>query len=103
MQNNQTAASAERIAEVLKKFSAWLEASGETSWDHQSFFAGRFGRRAKAFYYRNKIFGTPAVAPMVFGEAFLPAARRFFHRRIRLPIADAHYAMGFTFLHEATG
>jgi uncharacterized protein YyaL (SSP411 family) len=40
---------------------------------------------------------------MVFSEAFVPSARRLFHRRIRLPIADAHYAMGFAFLHEATG
>lgn len=103
MDINSTAASAERIAEVLKKFSAWLEAYGETSWDHQSFFAGRFGRRAKALYYRNKLLGTPAVAPMIFCEAFLPAARYFFHRRMRLPIADAHYAMGFAFLYEATG
>ncbi|HEU6449231.1 MAG TPA: hypothetical protein VFV23_12415 [Verrucomicrobiae bacterium] len=103
MQTTSTAASAKHIADVLKHFTAWLEAYGETSWDHQSFFAGEFGRRAKALYYRNQFIGTPAVAPMIFCEAFLPAARRFFHRRIRLPIADAHYAMGFAFLHEATG
>jgi len=103
MEPKQTAASANHIADVLKNFTAWLEAYGETSWDHQSFFAGGFGRRAKALYYRKKLVGTPAVAPMIFCEAFLPAARRFFHKRIRLPIADAHYAMGFAFLHEATG
>ena len=40
---------------------------------------------------------------MVFSEAFFPSARRLFHHRMRLPIADAHYAMGFAFLHEATG
>jgi hypothetical protein len=40
---------------------------------------------------------------MIFGEAFLPAARRLFHHRIRLPIADAHYAMGFGFLHQVAG
>jgi hypothetical protein len=47
--------------------------------------------------------GTAAVAPMIFCEAFLPGARRLFHHPIRFPIADAHYAMGFAFLYEATG
>src|SRR5213079_3291475 len=41
--------------------------------------------------------------PMIFCEAFLPAARRLFHHPVRFPIADAHYAMGFAFLYEATG
>jgi hypothetical protein len=40
---------------------------------------------------------------MVFSEAFFTPARRLFHHRIRLPISDAHYAMGFAFLFEATG
>jgi hypothetical protein len=91
-----------RVSEVLKGFTGWLERFGETSWDHQSFFAGPIGSRAKALYYRNKALGTAAVAPMIFFEAFLPSARRLFHHPIRFPIADAHYAMGFAFLHEAT-
>ena len=93
----------DRIAKVLANFSKWLDAYGETSWDHQSFFAGPVGRRAKSLYYRNRLIGTAAVAPMIFCEAFVPSARRLFHRRIRFPIADAHYAMGFAFLYEATG
>ena len=40
---------------------------------------------------------------MIFCEAFLPSARRLFHHPIRFPIADAHYAMGFAFLYQATG
>ncbi len=92
----------ERVFAVLKNFTNWLSRHGETSWDHQSYFAGPFGRRAKSLYYRSKLIGTAAVAPMIFSEAFIPAARRLFHHRIRLPIADAHYAMGFAFLHEAT-
>jgi uncharacterized protein YyaL (SSP411 family) len=39
---------------------------------------------------------------MIFFEAFLPSARRFFHHPVRFPIADAHYAMGFAFLYRAT-
>ena len=92
----------ERVSGVTRNFARWLDAYGETSWDHQSFFAGRLGSAAKALYYRNRLAGTAAVAPMILCEAFLPAARRFFHHRIRLPIADAHYAMGFAFLFEAT-
>jgi len=94
---------AEKVSKVLSDFTRWLRAYGETSWDHQSFFAGPVGRRAKALYYRNKMLGTAAVAPMIFFEAFLPSARRLFHHRTRFPIADAHYAMGFASLYQATG
>src|SRR6266699_2172474 len=94
---------ADRISDVLKDFTEWLDAYGETSWDYQSFFAGPVGGRAKSLYYRNRLIGTMAVAPMIFCEAFLPGARRLFHHPIRFPIADAHYAMGFAFLYEATG
>jgi hypothetical protein len=94
---------ADKVSEVLKNFVRWLENYGEVSWDHQSFFAGPLGSRAKSLYYRNKIVGTAAVAPIIFCEALVPNARRLFHHPIRLPIADAHYAMGFAFLHEAIG
>jgi hypothetical protein len=92
-----------KVSEALKNFVRWLDGYGEFSWDHQSFFAGPVGRRAKGLYYKNKWLGTAAVAPMIFCEAFFPPARRLFHQPMRLPIADAHYAMGFAFLHEATG
>jgi hypothetical protein len=98
-----TAPDAAAVASVLRNFVGWLDRYGELSWDHQSFYAGALGSRAKALYYKNKPLGTLAVAPMVFSEALFPAARRLFHRPIRLPIADAHFAMGFAFLHEATG
>lgn len=89
------------VASTLKNFVRWLDGYGETSWDHQSYFAGPIGSRAKALYYRKPRLGLLAVAPMIFSEALLPSARRLFHRRIRFPIADAHYAMGFAFLYEA--
>ena len=94
---------ARRVADVLSNFTRWLDGYGETSRDHQSFFAGPIGGAAKQLYYRHKLLGTAAVAPMIFFEAFLPTARRFFHKRTRFPIADAHYAMGFAFLHQVTG
>src|SRR5450432_265869 len=92
-----------KVSVALENFTRWLENYGEVSWDHQSFFAGPVGRRAKALYYRNKWLGTAAVAPMIFCEGFFPGARRLFHHPIRLPIADAHFAMGFAFRYETTG
>jgi hypothetical protein len=100
---NTNSSQADKVSEVLTNFGRWLENYGEVSWDHQSFFAGPLGSRAKSLYYRNKLAGTAAVAPIIFCEAFVPNARRLFHHPISLPIADAHYAMGFAFLHEATG
>ncbi len=92
----------DKVSTVLTNFTKWLDAFGETSFDHQTFFAGRFGRFAKSLYYRQPRAGLVAVAPMIFFEAFVPSARRFFHQRIRFPIADAHYSMGFAFLYQAT-
>src|SRR6185437_14551524 len=78
----------------------WLDRFGETSYDHQSYFASDLGRAAKALYYRKPALGILAVAPMIFSEAFIPSARRFFWIKQRFPIADAHYAMGFAFLYQ---
>src|SRR5262245_41134775 len=94
---------ADRVSKTLADFTEWLRAFGETSWDYQSFFAGPIGGRAKALYYSHGLIGTAAVAPMIFCEAFLPTGRRLFHHPMRFPIADAHYAMGFAFLYQATG
>jgi hypothetical protein len=91
------------VAATVQRFTRWLDEFGEVSRDHQSFFAGPIGGRAKALYYRQKLLGTAAVAPMIFFEAFLPSARRLFYKPVRFPIADAHYAMGFAFLHQAKG
>ena len=93
---------AARVSDVLTDFVEWLNGYGETSWDFQSFFAGPVGGRAKAFYYRHRLIGTAAVAPMIFCEAVVPSARTLFHRPMRFPIADAHYAMGFAFLYQST-
>src|SRR5271166_2546402 len=93
----------DRVSSVLRHFTKWLNAFGETSLDHQTFFAGPVGGFAKSLYYRRPKVGIAAVAPMIFFEAFIPSARRLFHHPVRFPIADAHYAMGFAFLYEETG
>lgn len=90
----------DRTYASLRRFLGWLEGYGETSFDHQSFFAGPIGGRAKALYYKTPLLGIPAVAPMILFEALAPAARQFFWKQQRFPIADAHYAMGFMFLSE---
>lgn len=89
-----------KIVSSVDRFCEWLDCHDEISWDHQSFFASKLGRGAKRLYYRKPVLGTPAVAPMIFCEAFMPWARKFFWKAQRFPIADAHYAMGFAFLGE---
>src|SRR5208282_5758744 len=93
----------EKVVNAVGRFCSWLEGYGETSYDHQSFFAGDLGRGAKALYYRKPLLGMLAVAPMIFCEAFVPSARKLFWKAQRFPIADAHYAMGFAFLAQALG
>lgn len=93
----------ETLHSTLGGFIAWLDGYGEMSYDHQSFFAGPIGGRAKALYYRKPILGTMAVAPMILCEAFVPAARQLFWKKQRFPIADAHYAMGCALLARRTG
>ncbi len=88
----------EKTGAAVDGFCEWLDRFGELSWDHQSFFAGAVGRRAKALYYSKPLLGTAAVAPMIFLEAFVPSGRKMFWKPQRFPIADAHYAMGFAFL-----
>jgi len=95
------ATNVEELETVVLRFVEWLDRYGETSFDHQSFFASDLGRSAKALYYKSPLLGTLAVAPMIFSEAFVPSARRLFWKPQRFPIADAHFAMGFAFLSQA--
>jgi len=88
------------VEAAVSRFTRWLDHYGETSYDHQSYFASDFGRSAKALYYRKPLLGTLAVSPMIFSEALVPSARCLFWKPQRFPIADAHYAMGFAFLAE---
>ena len=94
-------AAVEQVRESVLRFVAWLDRFGETSYDHQSFFASDLARSAKALYYRKPLLGTLVVSPMIFCEAFLPSGRKLFWKPQRFPIADAHYAMGFAFLSRA--
>jgi hypothetical protein len=90
------------VQKAVGNFLSWLDQFGEFSYDHQSFFSGRYGRPAKEFYYKQPMIGTLAVAPMIFLEAFFPEGRRLFGKPLRFPIADAHYAMGFALMAQKT-
>jgi hypothetical protein len=91
------------VRTAVDRFVVWLEHFGPASYDHQSFYSARLGGAAKALYYRNRIIGTLAVGPLVFCEAFVPEARRLVGPKLRFPIADAHYAMGFALLSRGAG
>lgn len=92
-----------KVQTAVVRFTNWLDQYGETSYDHQSFFASDLARGAKSLYYKKPLLGTLAVSPMIFCEAVMPSARRLFWKPQRFPIADAHYAMGFAFLSRALG
>jgi hypothetical protein len=89
-----------RVRESVLKFASWLDQYGEASYDFQTFYASDLTRNVKALYYKSPLLGTIAVAPIIFCEAFAPAARALFWKRQRFPIADAHYAMGFALLSQ---
>ena len=56
----------EEVQAGVLRFVGWLDRFGETSYDHQSFFASDLGRSAKALYYKKPLLGKFAVAPMIF-------------------------------------
>ena len=92
-----------RVEEAVGRFTSWLARYGETSHDYQSFFASDATRKAKALYYRKPFLGTIAVSPIIFCEAFIPAARKLFWKAQRFPKADAHSARGFAFHSTPSG
>jgi hypothetical protein len=98
-----TAPIPDEVDNSVSQFVRWLSGYGETSYDFQSFYAGHLGRKAKTLYYKHRYLGTAAVAPIIFCEAFVPAARRFFWIPQRFPIADAHYAMAFAYRFQLSG
>ncbi len=93
----------ENLQPMIGRFIEWLDRYGEDSYDFQTFYAGPVGQKAKALYYKHRLLGTMAVAPIIFCEAFVPSARRFFWKPQRFPIADAHFAMGFAALSQILG
>jgi len=92
-----------QIRASVERFMRWLDAFGETSQDQQDFLACPYGRWAKELYYTRPLLGKCFVAPLIFCEAFAPSTRALYMARSRLPIADAHYAMGYTQLYRVTG
>ncbi|MGH9240958.1 MAG: hypothetical protein ACRD3G_23195 [Vicinamibacterales bacterium] len=88
---------------VIDRFVPWLAGFGTSSYDHQTLYSGPIGGAAKSLYYRRGKLGAIAVAPLVFCEAFAPGVRRVLGPKLRFPIADAHYAMGFGYLYRVTG
>src|SRR5438445_4639066 len=90
----------DNMASAVDRCCGWLDQYGEASYDQQCFYASKLGRTLKALYYRRPLVGTVAVSPIIFCEAFLPSARKWFYKPQRFPISDAHYAMAFAFLAE---
>ncbi len=92
----------EKVVRGVERFEKWLDDYGDASYDHQGLYAGFWGRKAKALYYRKPLIGTIAVSPMVACQTFFPSVRPLFSGKQRFPIADAHYAMGFALLYQVS-
>ena len=80
-----------KVAAILTRFTQWLDSYGETSWDHQSFFAGPVGGKAKALYYRHGTIGHcrgrsyyPLRSVSAVDAPFLSSSNSFSDRRCAL-------------------
>ncbi len=92
----------DRLQSSIGRMVAWLDQFGETSQDLYDFYACRYGQWAKRRYYRGTLSGKLLVSPLVAMETFAPGLRSFFRPKTRFPLADAHYAMGYAYLFQAT-
>lgn len=45
----------EKVNNSIHQFTNWFSKYGETSYDHRSFFANPFTKKAKTLYYSNPI------------------------------------------------
>ena len=97
IQNTWTKLKLRRYKRQFFGLSKWLDRYGETSYDHQSFFASDLARAAKALYYKKPLLGTLAVSPMIFCEAFLPSARRLFWKPTKISHCGRSLRDGFCF------
>ena len=68
----------ERIYWSAIALASWLERYGEESWDHQSFYAGRIGRAAKALYYSKARPGNSGSCTNGFLRSFYPIRAAIF-------------------------
>lgn len=102
-QNEFTDESYTKILGMINQFDTWLRFYGEVSQDQYDFWATGVGQKSKLLYYKKPLLGTLLASPFVLMDAFTPAARKFFMHRQRFPMADAHFAMGYTYLYKATG
>ena len=92
------------LTDELTRFIEWLDNYGETSWDHQSFFAGPVGGKAKSLYYRQRLLGTGGCCTDdLCAKRFCPQRAVFFTVRFdfRSPTRIMQWASRF--LYEVTG
>jgi len=86
------------------RFAAWLGRHGETRRTTRISMRASSAAPRRTYYYKSKICGIAGCGTDGFlrGVRFHGRGGSFFPR-MRLPIADAHFAMGFAYLYRATG
>ena len=55
---NMDEAQIAKVETSVLRFTDWLDRYGETSYDHQSYFASDLARAVKALYYKKPLLGT---------------------------------------------
>jgi len=85
---------------ALERFRAWLEKTGNASYDPYDLPSTRYGRWARRLYYEKHSFGVVLNAPMILIELIAPSIRSLFVQKERYATADAQLALAFMNLHE---
>lgn len=92
----------EKAFSSLMQFVEWQKRNGFSSYDQYDFWSTGYGIWCKRLYYKNKYLGMPFVTPIFLADIILPGSRRFFAKKKRFPIADAHFILGYLNLYLYT-
>lgn len=88
---------------ALKRFLAWLDREGSTSYDPYDIWGTRYSLWARRVYYRSSLRGLALIAPLLVIEILCPPLRRLFAKKDRFATADAQLLLGYLNLHRLTG
>jgi hypothetical protein len=86
---------------AIDRFSAWLEASGNSSYDPYDTWGTAYGKLARRLYYKKNPLGTVMTAPLILMEIIFPRLRKLLLAKDRYATANAQLALAFLNLHTA--
>jgi len=90
----------EELWTAVNRFCAWLENSGDTSYDPYDILGTRYGCWARRLYYTKHPLGPVLMAPLILMEVICPQLRGLFVTRGKYATANAQLALAFLNLYE---